>query len=473
MTSMSDVPADDLVAHLDGDFFRGVVEASPDPYVVVDPEGTIRWASDSAAALVGVELGEYLDRPMTDFLAPSSLEAAIEAFGEYSSPGRLDTGWIGPPLPVELQHRDGHPVPCEVRRVPTPSRLPAIVLTLDTAGTTSSLYEAIERIVADAPLDDVLASIVRLIGVESPYSIPVIGLGWDGRGFATVAAAPDAPQLDGEHLPAVEGGRSPWHVRLTTGDTIADHDLDELDPELREAAAAAGAVACWALPIDVGGTADPLDPVIGPSVVVLWRRAPGRARLNVLRRLDRIRGLIGLAIRSVHSREQLRRAARTDTVTGLPNRLALTEHIDALSQRPGTDLVGVLFCDLDHFKEVNDLHGHPTGDRALRIAAERMRSRLRNDDVVARVGGDEFVVVSPTADRDAVASLAERVLTAFDSPFRLGDVSFELGVSIGVATATATELATGAVTGSALIERADAALLAAKSTGKHRITWSD
>ncbi len=457
----------------DDAFFRRIVEDSPEPYVVIDLEGTIRWASRSAAEIVGLEYDDYVGRSITDVLAPASLEMALEAFGEYSSPGRLDTGWIGPPLPLDLQHRDGHTVPCEVRRVPSPASLPGIVLTVTTSGPMSSLYEAIERIVADAPLDEVMTSIVRLIGVESPYSMPVIGLGWDGRRFATVAASPDAPTLDGDPLPAVEDGRSPWHVRLTTGESVADHDLSALDPTLREAAEAAGAVACWALPIEVAADGDALDPAMGRSVVVLWRRAAGRPRLNVFRRLDRIRGLVGLAIRSAHSRQELRRAARIDAVTGLPNRLALSEHFQDVARRPTTEIVGVLFCDLDHFKQVNDLHGHPTGDRALRIAADRMRARLRTDDVVARVGGDEFVVVTRTSERAAVGALAERLLTAFDSPIGLGDVSVPIGMSVGVATATGTELATGGVTGEALVERADAALLAAKSTGKHRIVWSD
>lgn len=473
MNQPGDHPPDPTPLVLDDGFFAGVVAESPDPYLVVDLSGTIRWASRSAADIVGVAHGEYVGRPVTDFIAPSSLDIALEAFAEYSSPGRLDTGWIGPPLPIELLHREGHVVPCEVRRVPSPVSIQGIVLTVSTSVTMSSLYEAIERIVADAPLDEVMASIVRLIADETPFSIPVIGLGWDGHRFSTVAAHDDAPALDGDHLPAVPDGRSPWHVQLTTGGSIADESLSEIDPALRDAATRAGAVACWALPIEIGDDSDPLDPAIGRSVLVLWRRAPGRPRLNVIRRLDRIRGLIGLAMRSAHSRQQLRRAARTDAVSGLPNRLALMEHIEEIARRPDTELVGLLFCDLDHFKLVNDRYGHPTGDRVLRVAADRMRSRLRRGDIVARVGGDEFVVVTRTTDLDAVEGLAERLLGAFEAPIVLGELSVRVGTSVGVATATATDLARGTVTGDDLIERADAALLAAKATGKHRITWAD
>lgn len=461
---MSDVPH----SPFDTSFFAGIVESSPDPYVVVDRNGTILWASPSGSAIVGRTPDDYVGHSVTEFLAPHSLEGALEAFTEYVSPTRADTGWIGPPMAVDLVHLDGHVVPVEIRQVPTAAPFDGIVLLVSTNGTMNALYDSIERIVADHPLDDVLDSVLRLISVESPFSIPVIGRGWDGERFDHVTAAPEAPLLDGDPLPAVVGGRSPWRQRLESGRGTTDHDLDSIDPDLRAAAAAAGAVACWVFPVP-----DTDDDV----VLVLWRRAPGPPRLNVARRMDRIVGLLGLAVRADDARRHLHQLARTDPVTGLPNRTALGEHFEALVRRPAgrehdrAALIGVLFCDLDQFKGVNDQHGHPTGDRVLGIAADRLRSRLRADDVLARVGGDEFVVVSHAREESSIDALAERLITAFDEPISLGDLTVPLGLSVGVATATAHDLS-GAVTGDELIARADAALLDAKRLGKHRVVWS-
>lgn len=454
-------------------FFAGIVESSPDPYVVVDHSGTILWASRNGSAIVGRTPDEYVGHSVAEFLAPHSTEAALEAFAEYVSPARADTGWIGPPMPVDLVHRDGHFVPVEIRQVPTAETFDGIVLRVSTDGTMTALYDSIERIVADQPLDVVLESIIRLISVESPYSISVIGRGWDGQRFTHITAAIDAPHIDHDHLPVVPDGRSPWHQRLVTGDSLAEHDLTTIDPDLRAAAQAVGAVACWVLPVP-----ETRDPSARDDVVlVLWRRAPGPPRLNVARRMDRIVGLIGLAVRADEARRQLRQLALTDAVTGLPNRTALSDHFRALGRRPagrddgGPSLIGVLYCDLDHFKEVNDRHGHPTGDRVLAIAAERLRSRLRADDVLARVGGDEFVVVSMARDEGSIDALAERLVTAFDEPVTIGDLVVPLGISVGVTTAPAREVPT-TVTGDDLIARADIALLDAKRSGKHRVVWS-
>lgn len=460
-----------------GDFFRGLVERSPDPYVVVDRAGVIRWASESAAKLVGRSHDDYVGRHIADLVTPAALPAAIEAFDEYTSRPAGDTGWVGPPMLLELLHRDGRAVPVAVRQVPTAEPFPGLALHVSTDTSVQALYTTIELIAADAALDDVLESIVTLIGVESPYSVAAIGRGWDGERFRHVVASSMAPRLDGDPLPRVPEGRSPWHARLTTGDAGTDQSLDSVDPALRDAAEAAGLVACWVFPVTLDAA---IEDASYPgrtgheatAAIVLWRRATGSPRPNVARRIERIVGLVGLALRTEASHRRLREAARIDSVTGLPNRVALTEHFEQLARRPTGDAVGVLFCDLDRFKDVNDEFGHPTGDRVLAIAADRLRSRLRAGDVLARIGGDEFVVVSCATDRDVIASLADRLVAALDEPITLGDVSVQLGVSVGVATTTDTELAATSVSGDELVERADAALLRAKGAGRHRVVWA-
>lgn len=460
-------------------FFEGIVEGSPDPFVIIDSAGNITWAGHSAARLVGRDGDEYVGHHISEFVTPAALPTAIEAFEEYTSPSAGYTGWVGPPVLLELLHADGTAVPVSIRQVPTVEPFDGLVLQLSADTSVQALYTTIELIVAGRPLDEILESILELIMIESPFSVPVIGRGWDGERFENVSAASGAPRLDGQALPAIPDGRSPWQAHFSTGGGGTDLSLETIDQRLRAAASDVGVVACWVVPVEGDPALDGVDPPApdvrsdASTVLVLWRRAIGPPRLNVLRRIERIVGLIGVALRADASRRQLHQAARTDSVTGLPNRRALAEHFDDLARQPaGGGTLGVLFCDLDHFKEVNDEHGHSTGDRVLSITADRLRSRLRSGDVLARVGGDEFVVVTRAPDRTSVQSLADRILTALDEPITLGDVTVQLGISIGVATAHGLAAGPDAAT-TELIERADEALLRAKDLGRHRVVWAD
>jgi len=173
------------------------------------------------------------------------------------------------------------------------------------------------------------------------------------------------------------------------------------------------------------------------------------------------------------SERQLEHQATHDRLTGLPNRVLLIDHIEA-----GLDPLGgsasplaVLFIDLDQFKVVNDSQGHATGDRLLVSVAERLRSTVPDVDMIARFGGDEFVVVSSThGDEASSVALAQVVLTAFDTPFTLelgeagdggGDVYID--ASIGVALST-----THVSSPEDLIRNADAAMYKAKGRGRGR-----
>lgn len=473
-----EVPSEPSSAAFPLGFFEGIVEGSPDPFVIIDSAGNIMWAGHHAARLVGREGEEYVGHHISEFITPAALPRAIEAFEEYTSPSAGYTGWVGPPILLELLHADGTAVPVSIRQVPTIEPFDGLVLQLSADTSVQALYTTIEMIVAGCPLDEILDSILELIMIESPFSVPVIGRGWDGERFENVSAASAAPRLDGQALPAMPDGRSPWQAHFATGAGGTDLSLETIDERLRAVASEVGVVACWVVPVGGDQALDGVDPPTRgvrsdlSTVLVLWRRAIGPPRLNVLRRIERIVGLIEVALRADSSRHQLHQAARTDSVTGLPNRRALDEYFDHLARHPPGGTLGVLFCDLDRFKEVNDEHGHFTGDRVLSITAHRLRSRLRSGDVLARMGGDEFVVVTCAADRDGVGSLADRILMALDEPITLDDVTVHLGVSIGVATAGGLAAAPDAVS-TELIERADEALLRAKDLGRRRVVWAD
>ncbi|MFI7544326.1 diguanylate cyclase domain-containing protein [Actinoplanes sp. NPDC049599] len=135
--------------------------------------------------------------------------------------------------------------------------------------------------------------------------------------------------------------------------------------------------------------------------------------------------------------ERLHHEATHDALTGLPNRRRMQ---DALGSSLRDDAVAVLFVDLDGFKPVNDAHGHEAGDELLRQVAARLSACVREDDVLARVGGDEFVVLMPgvTAQADA-DTMSARVRIAVERPFQVFGAEITIGASVGVHLATTSD----------------------------------
>ena len=168
--------------------------------------------------------------------------------------------------------------------------------------------------------------------------------------------------------------------------------------------------------------------------------------------------------------EHLTYWATHDHLTALPNRRALEYHLDTSLERTRreSDRPVVLFLDLDDFKPVNDRHGHAVGDEVLRTIARRLRNACREDALVARYGGDEFVVVSRQSWKVVdVPVLADRVFAAATAPIDLSalDERLRVGVSIGIAVGHDGDTAT------ALLARADEAAYRAKRAGKGQIRY--
>lgn len=181
--------------------------------------------------------------------------------------------------------------------------------------------------------------------------------------------------------------------------------------------------------------------------------------------------VIVLVLRSQLDRAVLhaRHLATTDPLTGLVNRRGLAERLPALiarSARAGLP-VGVLTADLDHFKRVNDRHGHAVGDEVLRLAADAVAACVRGDDLVVRLGGEELAVVT-VLPADELARLAERIRV------RVAEATAEWQVttSVGVAWARPGPADDPADLLSDLLGRSDVALYAAKDGGRDQVRLS-
>ena len=155
-----------------------------------------------------------------------------------------------------------------------------------------------------------------------------------------------------------------------------------------------------------------------------------------------------------------------DLLTGLPNRRLLMEKLSSILARAknGASMVALLYIDLDGFKLVNDSLGHPIGDALLVQVAARLRSWVRETDVLARIGSDEFIVILDSlSNQEDAALVAEHLLNAISNPFRVEGRDLSIGASIGISIFP--ENATDA---EKLIQQADSAMYAAKREGKNR-----
>jgi diguanylate cyclase (GGDEF)-like protein/PAS domain S-box-containing protein len=260
------------------------------------------------------------------------------------------------------------------------------------------------------------------------------------------------------------GGRfvyvSPSHDRelsLTTGSLLGSTVTGLAHPEDRDTVAAA--------------LADP-----GRTPKVEYRLRAGRDAwvwVESAMRPVPADGTVVLSSRVIDERrrleEELRRRATHDPLTELANRSLTAERLEAALADPDPSHVGLLFCDLDKFKEVNDRLGHEAGDELLTHVADRLRGCVRRDDLLARFGGDEFVVVlDGVADLAGVREIGDRVVQALEAPFMLRGERVDISVSVGGVLGVR-----GQAGATAMLRDADAAMYAAKNAGRGRVEVFD
>ncbi len=160
----------------------------------------------------------------------------------------------------------------------------------------------------------------------------------------------------------------------------------------------------------------------------------------------------------------LAKTANTDALTNIPNRLYLNNKLEELSRNMNrhSDRYALLFCDLDGFKGVNDKHGHAVGDKVLTQVANRLQQHIRNDDIIARFGGDEFVIlITDNFTEETLNTIRDKIFKSISQPFSVSGNKIKVGISIGVAM-----FPDDGLNGDALLEFADKEMYSSKYSGR-------
>lgn len=306
------------------------------------------------------------------------------------------------------------------------------------------LTRALEPTAKEADVVDVVRRAATEVAPGA--ATEVILVSDDGRGrmepVAPVDMVDDAfhcPVLNASECPAVDTGRAQAFA--------GGRGLDAC-PHLRSRPVQ-GAVAC--IPMTVGGR----------SVGVLHAIDPAsRLDAGAIACLDEVMVRAGARLGLLRTVAHATVQAETDALTGTSNRRALDARVHALIEEQVSFAIAI--ADLDDFKAVNDEHGHETGDRTLQVFADAMRRTLRPDDVVARFGGDEFVMVFAHCTAHQAARVIERVRAELARGLAQSGLP-EMSASFGVADSDVGK------TLSAILGIADSALLEAKRSGRDRV----
>jgi diguanylate cyclase (GGDEF)-like protein len=421
--------------------------------LLLDAQFDILWHSESLSPILG--WGDIRGRNGTEFVHPDDLELVLATMVKVTRVDgydELDPNFAPESSDIRITDADGawHWFETTTWDHLDVDDVAAVLCTCRSIHDRSDLARAIEMLGSGTDVELVLPIIARLANRSIGGGEVRTAIAWrhDDQ-TAIVTALGDTP-LPPE-LAAVTN--LVWSESLDSPlvfTDLADPRLDGAGP----VAAAAGYRGAFLVPInDPTGTA-----VIG--AMVAWGsstvdfQAPEQSPVHVALRLA------ALAIADHHTKSRLRWAAAHDPLTGLANRAEFATRLDALANG---DLI-LLYIDLDDFKPINDIYGHPVGDLVLSEVGHRIASVIGPDDVVGRLGGDEFaVVLAGINDPVAGRAVADRIIAAIRMPLIANGMRLSVGASVGVA------IGAQPLIPAVLTRRADEALYQAKHSGKNTV----
>lgn len=423
-------------------------------FVAIDGTARVRWASNSAKAILGRVPSEVVGRDAFPLLHPDDHEIVIETMAEAAR-GSADRIRVV----LRLLHADGRWISLEFGGVDLRDETGVgwFLAWGSPHEPTGQLLRFLDAMLAGAHRDELLAQVSAWHDGTTPGTTTGVLVRQPDGGFRCTSGSvrlPDQLRID---LDPQEARSEPWASALAgpQGVTI---DLATV-PHLAAVAPRAGFHALWAMPVRTAHGDEP------EALLLLWRATAGPMSATQRRQLQTTAQVVRLGLEWWVNQSTLVRAATTDSLTGLANRTQLDQRI----RSDRSPLAAVLFCDLDDFKQVNDRHGHLVGDRILRQAGARLAGAIGPDDLLVRLGGDEFAVwCSGLRSTDDAEALAARIVASMAEPLEVSGVPHTVGCSVGVAVVAADDPRVGDV--DRILSAADQALYRAKGAGKGR--WS-
>jgi diguanylate cyclase (GGDEF)-like protein/PAS domain S-box-containing protein len=430
--------------------FRSIFDNNPDPMIAFDADGTVTRANAAAGRVLEIDPESLVGQTLGDVASDGDFTAALACFN------RALAGLAGG-IELHVRHAREHSLPAFVTMIPIRFRGLAAGVHLHVRDLRATIAQQ-RQIAAHAErIRDLYMSAAaasenaeQQIAATIEAGCRILGL---SAGALYESGTDRVIEAFGEPL-----GAGLARLALGSDRALAIDDVRGL-PQLADEPDAAPFVAFIGTPIDVSGTRY-------GCLCFADRRRRRTPFDDVDRDLVQLMGaLVSAAIERGRSRSRLQTLAYSDTVTSLPNRAWLVDHLRALLEeaRRTETSVGVLFLDLDRFKDINDTLGHDSGDRLLRIVGERLVRAIRTDDVVARMGGDEFVVLAGgSPDMQALGGLAERIVATIEEPVSMDGTELFITTSIGIASFPA-----DGGDADTLVKHADVAMYRAKDRGRN------
>jgi len=326
------------------------------------------------------------------------------------------------------------------------------------------LHEVSTRIVSALDPEEVLAGVLGSLGDLLTYQAAAVYL--VDLDIAVPADGPRTVTPAAGTLPRLRASRAAHESRQEPGENVVADENSTIVEAMREQHTVGKMLPSGLLqlvvPLLAGGRA------LGALEVAL--AAP--LGVDDVKILELLAAAAAVALQNAHLYQETQRLATTDPLTGLSNYRHFHELLSLEVQRARRMryAVGMVIMDLDHFKLVNDRHGHPAGDRALQQVAELMRTRLRRTDVIARIGGEEFAAILPGDGLSEVTIVAEKLRSGVEAlPPVAGGMEADIGSTPLTLSVGATSLEPDVLDAQLLIGCADRALYEAKRSGRNQV----
>jgi diguanylate cyclase (GGDEF)-like protein/PAS domain S-box-containing protein len=444
-----------------------VLENITEAVLLVGPDGCVEYLNLAAAGMLGYERAQALGMNLRQFLVPGSADEAMHRLDSYVLSG--DYTLNGRRIDALFSRADGSVFSGDVRLGEWEHggrRLVLISLRDATQEQQADLLareklQVVEMISTHRPLVEVLAKLAEMIDHQIPEAACAVMLKRGDRLFAVASpnlppgfaqCLQDLPTEDSELSSAAASGGQPR--------TVAEIATSGMRENLRLVALEHGLRSAWSAPI-----ISSKGLVVG--TVTVYGRRPGQPSGDQSELLRAAGRLASVCIEQRELTGQLIRQAQHDPLTGLPNRATFEDHLThaiAGARRSGRSL-GILTVDLDRFKQVNDTLGHAAGDKLLCEVARRMRAAVRGTDIVARWGGDEFLIgLSELRDRQDAMKIACKLMDALRTPFEIEGRSIVATATVGISVfpEDGQDL-------SSLMNNADQAMYRAKTEGRNAV----